>query len=208
MDIIDVIKKNSKWLYTLLTILLAGVVIQWQFEGFVNFGSILKFKSDLPVGTVVVSILPWEKFADEVGDNPTTYNSEKNSWAPCDARTISGSKLAPLVDSANTPDFRGIFLRGLNQFATDQRMSVPDEQKDPDNRTQAGEPQGSQVGGHEHVYEGNGADGGVSVGEDDDHRNVWMGGDYSQNQSRNTTSRLKGETRPVNRSVYYYIKIN
>ena len=208
MDIKDIIKKNSKLFSIVLTILLAGVVIQWKFQGFVNIGSILNVKPDLPVGTVVTSILPWEKFAKEVGDDPI-YNAEKNTWAPCDARTISNSKLAPLVDSQTAPDFRGIFLRGLNQFDTNKLADVPGGQKDPDNRTQAGVFQSSQVGNHHHVYLGNGADGGVTVAEDsDDHHNIWKGGDYSQDQKRTTIKNPVGETRPANSSVYYYIKIN
>ena len=162
----------------------------------------------LPVGTVIASILPWEIFANTVGDD-VAIKPNKNTWVPCDSSSILGSELERLTGLPNAPDFRGVFLRGLNRFAAREPSPVPNQQADPDNRTKAGEFQAGQVGKHEHKYRG-GSVAGTGYARDDDHdvHHVWHGGDPKQNMERETEKGPKGEVRPGNMSVFYYIKIN
>nr|VFK51215.1 MAG: hypothetical protein BECKTUN1418E_GA0071001_100539 [Candidatus Kentron sp. TUN]VFK57473.1 MAG: hypothetical protein BECKTUN1418F_GA0071002_11175 [Candidatus Kentron sp. TUN] len=186
-----------------------------------------------PVGTIVASMLRWEKFAEVAGDKvividgKQTFDPKHHRWAPCDGRDIAGSELAKHIPANNTPgslpytapDLRGVFLRGLNRFAEDNPEFIFPEQKDPGEkqndgslvvRTEAGILQGDNVGAHEHTFKGEGAKGMANADHDkDDIDKAWYGGeDYQQEKERRTIKGPTGETRPRNVAVHYYIRIN
>jgi hypothetical protein len=171
----------------------------------------------LPVGTVIASMLEFEKFHSLAG----------NTWKPADGRKISAkSKYAKLTGNKTLPDLRGMFLRGLNQFDP-LTGSRSDKYKDPDGRgRKAGNPQNdatslpknkknpfkgmaASAGDHSHVYfkallaggrsgsEGRAAPEASNTGSAGAHTHtvlITAGGDP--------------ETRPVNIAVFYYIKID
>nr|VFJ98120.1 MAG: hypothetical protein BECKLFY1418A_GA0070994_10791 [Candidatus Kentron sp. LFY] len=101
-----------------------------------------------PVGTIVASMLEWQKFAKVAGDKviliggKPTFDPKRHKWSPCDGRDIEGSELAkhiPAKDAPGSPryvapDLRGVFLRGLNRFDADESEHgigpVSDKQKD------------------------------------------------------------------------------
>jgi hypothetical protein len=167
----------------------------------------LKAPAYLPVGTVISSVLPWSQFSASVGEN-SAYDPYKNSWAPCDQRSIAGSDLARLGGGTHTPDLRGTFLRGLNSFASDEPVAVNDTQMDPDAKRKVGSFQQDSVGSHTHLYRGGGAGGTTSADAGGDRNGLWHDGDAGQGAGRNTENNPSGETRPKNVAVFYYIKIN
>jgi hypothetical protein len=66
----------------------------------------------LPIGTIIASMLQFEKFQNVAG----------NTWKPADGRKVSTtSKYATLTGNTTLPDLRGMFLRGLNQFDPSRR---------------------------------------------------------------------------------------
>lgn len=165
--------------------------------------------SNMPVGTIISSILPFEKFRAIMGDDGNW--TSKSKWAPADGRQIFGSDLHSLSDKTilSVPDLRGQFLRGLNQFSTDEVTPVSDERKDPENR-KAGDPQKDAFQGHQHDVPGSGGAAGM--------KGFWTGKDNNRildnhsekivSDTHNGTPRVADETRPKNVAVYYYVKIN
>jgi hypothetical protein len=168
------------------------------------------------VGTIVASVLNFDSFSKLTkSDGPTgTWSPVKSKWAPCDGRSVAGSKYQVYWAGAlgpNVPDLRGVFMRGLNQFDLAEPARVSDTQKNFD------EPgrnvvQGDAVGPHQHKIDiptGYMLDLGIPnhppvlifVGD----RPAW------DNKTGNLTATKDGlafETRPKNISVYYYIRIN
>jgi hypothetical protein len=171
----------------------------------------------LPIGTIVASMLEFEKFQNVAG----------NAWKPADGRKISSkSKYAILIGNKTLPDLRGMFLRGLNQFdpATGVRL---DKYKDPDgSRRKAGTPQEDATSlpkNKKNPFKGNA----LSAGE---HSHIYFkarreggrSGDLGRAASEASTTGSAGdhthtvlitaggdsETRPVNTAVFYYIKID
>ena len=171
----------------------------------------------LPIGTIVASILEFEKFRNVAG----------NSWKPADGRKISPkSKYAILTGDKTLPDLRGMFLRGLNQF--DPVLGPRrDKYKDPDgSRRKAGTPQEDATSlpkNKKNPFKGNA----LSAGE---HSHIYFkaisaggrSGDLGRAASEASTTGSAGdhthtvlitaggdsETRPVNTAVFYYIKID
>ncbi len=171
----------------------------------------------LPIGTIIASMLEFEKFQKIAG----------HAWKPADGRKVSAaSKYATLTGNKALPDLRGMFLRGLNQFDP-LRGSRLDNYKDPDgSRRKAGKPQddatslpknknspfkgnAASAGNHSHIYFKARSEGGRSgslnraaseagtTGSAGDHTHtvrITVGGD--------------SETRPVNIAIFYYIKID
>ena len=166
----------------------------------------------LPVGTVIPSILSWEEYAKAAGDT-LPYDSGKNYWAPCDGRTIKDARLYERTTRANAPDLRGVFLRGLNQFAPGDESeglidAVSDKQRDTGPRDADGL-QGDGVGAHEHKFYGGGARGTGNAESGNKIHYVWYGeSDPGQSHERDTAKGPTGETRPKNAALHYYIKIN
>jgi hypothetical protein len=62
----------------------------------------------VPVGTIIFSVLDYQSFCDANG-MPTVFSITNSTWAPCDGRSVSGSKYASRI--TNVPDLRG-YLSG------------------------------------------------------------------------------------------------
>lgn len=176
----------------------------------------LKLKA-LPIGTIIASILEFEKFQNVAG----------NAWKPADGREVSAkSKYAKLTGNTTLPDLRGMFLRGLNQFDPVKGPRL-DKYKDPDgSRRKAGKPQedatslpknkknpfkGNTVsaGDHSHIYFKARREGGRSGSNE--RASSEAGSTGSSGSHTHTVLIIDGgdsETRPVNIAVVYYIKID
>ncbi len=170
----------------------------------------------IPVGTIVSSVLSFDKFKLEVKDKEL-WNKETSMWSPADGRKIAGSRYAEILFAAEpnqekirVPDLRGVFIRGLNNFDINYNVapSFPD-QLDPDNDVNnevrvGGSLQYDAIKNHVHPYYDKGT---IHTGD-------WgasEAGNYNGGETRNTQPQLKGndhETRPKNVAVFYYIKIN
>ena len=170
-----------------------------------------------PVGTIIASMLEFEKFQSVVG----------NAWKPADGRKVSSkSKYAKLTGNATLPDLRGMFLRGLNQFDP-IRGPRHDKYMDPDGSgRKAGKPQNdatslpknknnpfkgiaASAGDHSHVYFKALRVGGRSGAEErasSEASTTGSAGDHTHTVL--ITSGGDSETRPVNIAVFYYIKID
>ena len=171
----------------------------------------------LPIGTIIASMLEFEKFQNIAG----------NAWKPADGRKVSAkSKYATLTGNTTLPDFRGMFLRGLNQFDPAKGPRT-DKYKDPDgSRRREGQLQedatslpknkknpfkgdAASAGDHSHVYFKAIREGGRSGSNE---RAASEAGTTGSAGSHTHTVSITGggdsETRPVNIAVFYYIKID
>jgi hypothetical protein len=171
-----------------------------------------------PLGTIIASILNYDLLCALMKEQKGV-NTKTSTYAPCDGRLITDSQLEistrvsanqpdPKFHIQKTPDIRGKFVRGLNQF-----YSVGET---PFDSTAYGDAQGTRAAGdyqqdtltdHTHNYKignfQNNAEGGSP--------RAYVGADYNQSlQSTgvNETPKISAETRPRNIAVYYYIKIN
>lgn len=171
--------------------------------------------SGMPVGTIISSFLKWDNFQITTKNNSNNPNgniwSDKYSkWSPCDGRKISNSSFTTKAGGAsNTPDLRGLFLRGLNVFDPTEATHVSNEQKDPDERAIESKFQSDEIKSHNHPVSDNPK---IMVAMGEGWRNV-AGGDAAQStfagQGVGTIGhRGSIETRPKNIAVYYYMKIN
>nr|VFK54762.1 MAG: hypothetical protein BECKTUN1418F_GA0071002_105412 [Candidatus Kentron sp. TUN]VFK59609.1 MAG: hypothetical protein BECKTUN1418E_GA0071001_105412 [Candidatus Kentron sp. TUN] len=174
----------------------------------------------VPVGTIIQSILKWEEYAVSVNDQEE-FDSKTNKWAPCDGRGIVGSELAGILTEREptpnlvTPDLRGVFLRGLNQFVADEKAHgiepVSDKQKDPDSKRRFDIVQLDNVGAHEHASRGAGTAEEVCaeyVGayDPDEACGLWHHGDRLQNQKGGKTMdnrRRRDETQEYRRALLH-----
>lgn len=151
-----------------------------------------------PLGAIVPSMLPPDRYADATGDR-SRFHAKSAKWVPAGGRRVEGSRYAELISSA-VPDLRGLFLRGLNQF----EPGVParaDGLEDPNGvGRRAGDTQIDELKSHAHKFNG-------YVGA----YKAW-GGNSEQRLGTNQglTSEPAGgaETRPKNVAIYYYIRIN
>lgn len=164
----------------------------------------------VPVGTIIASVLPHEAFLSS------------SVWVPADGRDISGSALQTLTGRSVAPDLRGVFLRGLNQFDSNQ-LSVEPTRADPDRKPgdRAGSFQPDALAAHIHYtfadesvtkVGGPSIDAVTSPGYRfnlngaHDYRMAASG--MEPTRGRTSPSGGSSETRPKNVAVYYYIKIN
>jgi hypothetical protein len=177
-----------------------SAVIQLDVQGRptvpVNIAAKKKF-DPLPVGMVVASPLPWGQYSQLAGDS-TSFDPKKNKWAPCDGRSVAGSALAT-GGIGEVPDLRGVFVRGLNDFAAGSVPAVGPERADPDGGRRAGDFQRDALASHTHRlgYKRWGLkNGGGKL-------NLELGG-----PSVETEATGGPETRPKNVALYYYVKIN
>jgi hypothetical protein len=171
----------------------------------------------LPIGTIIASMLQFEKFQNVAG----------NTWKPADGRKVSTtSKYAALTGNTTLPDLRGMFLRGLNQF--DPLMGPRrDKYKDPDgSRRKAGKPQkdatslpknkkspfkgeATSAGDHSHIYFKARREGARSGSHDRASSEAsTTGSSGGHTHTVLITAGGDSETRPVNIAVFYYIKID
>ncbi len=95
---------------------------------------------NFPVGTIVSSILPPDKFAKAVGD----VDLPEPSWILADGRSINGaSTYSQLTGDVKIPDLRGMFLRGMNEGRADGN-------EDPDRNRIVGQLQMDSFKKHDH----------------------------------------------------------
>lgn len=165
----------------------------------------LKPQDLIPVGTIIPSVLPWPQFIQTVNDM-AAYNPNVNKWAPCDARSIAGSELARLGGGTHTPDLRGMFIRGLNRFASDEPDPVSKKRQDPNTKRKVGSFQPENVGDHSHGFYQASRGGTTTADKGGDRKGLWHDGSPTNNTK--THSNPSGEVRPKNVAVFYYIKIN
>lgn len=147
--------------------------------------------ANLPIGTIIPSMLNESSFAETVAD-PTDFDSEKSKWVLADGRNVDGSEYAGKV-KPQLPDLRGMFLRGMNEGRTDG---------DPDQDRQVGSYQADAFAKHDHnlkfhyrSFKGDGGKGRPALDEGTSPKPV-------------TPIQGNRETRPKNVAVYFYIKIN
>ena len=83
----------------------------------------LQLITNLPVGTIVPSMLQPSLFSEVVGD-PSVFNPEKNKWVLADEqKDITRSRYGKLLNNTRyTPDLRGMFLRGMNEGRDDGKQ--------------------------------------------------------------------------------------
>lgn len=169
-----------------------------------------------PIGTVITSLLDFDRFQHSVGEDPTKWNPKTSAWAPADGREVSGSDFArafytgkddhyypcttnPSSNRFCLSDMRGIFIRGLNNF--DQRLTTRGDQfKDPDSNRKPGSLQMDTFTSHNHTFR-RWKDVAGGAGR--------QGKGYHVDDWTDTTDKKGGsETRPKNIAVYYYVRIN
>ncbi|KPA16186.1 tail fiber protein [Candidatus Magnetomorum sp. HK-1] len=152
-----------------------------------------KNSSDLPVGTIISSMVPPKKFFKK-------YSEKK--WRTANGDTIpSFFEYVAITGNKKLPDLRGMFLRGLN-------LDRNDGNQDPEgNKRTPGSYQRDELKNHIHGLNW-WASGGMKL------PNRYPGINNSYNPKPNQGS-INGvtpyggaETRPKNVSIYWYIKIN
>jgi hypothetical protein len=153
-------------------------------------------KTNLPIGTVVASLLAQAEFAKESGD-PDNFDVTKSKWTLADGKAVSGTGWAALRDNAPVPDLRGVFLRGKkNSSKREEMKNVGD--------FALGEYQADKVGPHQHaimVSNSNGTPGAVGI--------LYSTAPDTYGPDRLVAAWNDGpETLPKNVTVNYYIKIN
>jgi len=152
-----------------------------------------KSSLDLPVGTIISSMVPPEKFFKK-------YSEEK--WRIANGDTIpSFNEYVAITGNKKLPDLRGMFLRGLN-------LDRIDGKQDPEgNKRTPGNYQRDEIKNHIHGLNW-WASGGMKM------PNTYPGINNSYNPNTNQGSKNGvtpyggSETRPKNVSIYWYIKIN
>lgn len=153
--------------------------------------------ANLPIGTIVPSMLPPSLFAREVGD-PSVFDPEQSKWVLADSRQdITLSRYGPLLgNTARTPDLRGMFLRGMNVEGG----------ADPDVR-KAGDAQPDALQKHAHTTTARGF---LFNDTSTDYGYTSAGAAHAPTASVETVTgaNTADETRPKNVAVYFYIKIN
>jgi hypothetical protein len=138
----------------------------------ITIGKSRRYKDEVPVGTIVASVLDYRTFlrANHLDPDETdtakqiwiegTENSKSNAQKniakqiliPCDCWSLQGGIRYP---HGNAPDLRGVFIRGINDFgvADSTVRPLPEAQKNPDN-TLAGQFQDDTFQGHQHQLNG------------------------------------------------------
>ena len=153
----------------------------------------LKLITNLPIGTIVPSMLEPTVFAEAVGD----VDRDTPDWVLADGdKDITNSLYGQLSHNRTPPDLRGVFLRGMNEGRNDGKQ-------DPQSDRNAGDYQPDTLARHRHGM-------------------VWHWRSFEGSKDRAPTTAVnycnKGlcdslfeggkETRPKNVAVYFYIKIN
>ena len=160
--------------------------------------------ANLPIGTIVPSMLPPSLFAKVVGD-PSVFDPEKSKWVLADKqKDITNSRYGQLLNNRRyTPDLRGIFLRGMNEGRIDG---------DPDDNRKPGEIQRDALQKHGHETTARG----LKWGEPSEVPTAKGLGYTSKGNAHAPEAQVTivkdanvaDETRPKNAAVYFYIKIN
>lgn len=150
----------------------------------------LKLIANLPIGTIVSSMLKPSLFAESVGD----LDRDTPAWVLADGRAIDAtSRYSQKSGETVLPDLRGMFLRGMNEGRDDGKQDPQDDRK-------AGGYQADTFARHDHGlffhYRS-------FQGEDPGARPA-----IDRSTSAKSPSQGGEETRPKNVAVYFYIKIN
>ncbi|MDY8137582.1 hypothetical protein [Aquimarina sp. 2201CG5-10] len=166
---------------------------------------IIRIYEPIPIGTIIPSVLSWKEFYKQVeGVKVTNFNAKHSKWSPADGRKVEYSKYYQDVEKIEVPDLRGVFLRGLNDFDPiyNNKPKHPN-QLDPygDNR-KVGHFQEDIIKNHKHRVKGGSSS--FRAISDERGKHVMSLPNYNVTED----SILIKETRPKNRAVYYYIKIN
>lgn len=161
----------------------------------------LQYIANLPIGSIVPSMLPPSLFAKVVGD-PPVFNPEKSKWVLADKeRDITISRYGKLLNNTRyTPDLRGMFLRGLNEGRNDG-------EEDPEQERTAGDYQQDALQQHGHETDAK------TLKYDDTTTNLGYKSEGNAHAPAARVTKVKDaktadETRPKNVAVYFYIKIN
>lgn len=189
------------------------------------------FNKDIPVGTIISSYLNWTEFQAITQNNANNpggpfWTARYSKWAPADGRAVPLSRFQTAVSQPNVPDLRGVFLRGLNAFDTDQPNAVDPGKADPEARNRGSfQPEAFKVHDHtgttgvdapDHSHGFGGYPFGVNYGNNNGTVNLGVppNGFHRQTEGANTRHRHAiqpdggNETRPKNVAIYYYIRIN
>lgn len=158
---------------------------------------------EFPVGTIVSSVLDYQKFSKLLEQpSPSKYSPTNVNiiWVPADGRNCLGSKFADVAETSVVPDYRGLFLRGENAFDISfEPRPVLAEQRDNGLRAKGGL-QLDEVKRHTHNY---------FAGTKEHTERQTGNSKYLINPGwKESTAFGTDETRPKNRAVKYYIKIN
>lgn len=159
----------------------------------------LQLIANLPIGTIVPSMLHPSLFAKVVGD-PPVFNPEKSKWVLADKeKDITISRYGKLFNNTRyTPDLRGMFLRGMNEGRNDGEQD-PDQDRTPGHYQQdALEEHGHSTTATEWNWNKKGNAGYTSRANNAPIASV----------TTVTDAKAADETRPKNVAVYFYIKIN
>ena len=150
---------------------------------------------NLPIGTVISSLLKPKQFEKNYGD----------SWVLADGTRVSvNTRYADITGDTKIPDLRGLFLRGMNYGRTD-------EFRDPDGENRLpGQPQPDQFASHGHGFSWVTvkASGTTLPNNYPILPNEYHPGEANQGAGEAVRPAGKKETRPKNASVYYYVKVN
>ncbi len=147
-------------------------------------GNIPDLSTELPVGSIIASMLPPQAFAQE---------DSNSRWAYANGQNVSGSLYAISIGE-NVPDLRGLFLRGINSGRSDFG-------RDPGGERKAGNYQGDDFKSHNHTY----------VIRVDGYGNIPKAGNTGgppSGYAGQTNNAGGAETRPKNIAVHYYVRIN
>jgi len=157
----------------------------------------LKKIVNLPIGTIVPSMLQPTEFAKAVGD----LDRETIEWALADGqKDITNSLYGQLSGRTYTPDLRGMFLRGMNEGRNDGKQDPEPDRTAGDDQEDALQKHGHETNARMHGW---GAEG------DDTQGWTKRAGEAPQASVTTVTgARTADETRPKNVAVYFYIKIN
>lgn len=164
-----------------------------------------RFARGIPIGSVIASTLPFDKFLQAVGEK-APYDSRRSNWAPADGRAVASQDYTALASTSNVPDLRGVFVRGLNVFDPGYSATNPlgAAQADPDGDRRVGGLQADTVGPHSHPITTLGSWVAVHAGGTHGVANhYWFGQNGSATQNNVGTT----ETRPKNVALFYYIRI-
>ena len=166
--------------------------INYNFKLLENRINNLKGKKDIPVGTILCSLLKPEQFITK---------EMKEIWVPADGRDTPSNSL---YREKSLPDLRGVFLRGKNTFSSFKGPRT-DQYSDTGKRDSSGfQMDGIRNHTHSVPYKTQ-QQGHAGYG------NIAAMTSYSSIFYNLTGLPVDGsaeETMPKNMAVYYYIKIN
>ena len=169
----------------------------------------LQLIANLPIGTIVPSMLGPSTFAKAVGDLDRTTSK----WVLADGQSIAAtSRYSQLSNKTKTPDLRGMFLRGVNEGRKDGEQD-PDDRKPGDYQQDALQQHGHKTDarklkwGEFEENDPNATDlGYTSKGKA--HAPIASVTFVTPLKDAKVTTRTAVETRPKNVAVYFYIKVN